>query len=137
MSNVDTPEDAVVALANGAEGIGLCRTEHMFFSRWGLWISGAACTGEDQASPSDCFSAPPPPSTSHFPPHARISPERISAVRRMIAATELGSPVTRDEALEELQGYQRGDFEGIFRCDSYCICFIPFIISLMDPGLRG
>ena len=35
LSNVDTPEDAVVARANGAEGIGLCRTEHMFFSRCG------------------------------------------------------------------------------------------------------
>ena len=28
----DTPEDAKVAVANGAQGIGLCRTEHMFFA---------------------------------------------------------------------------------------------------------
>ena len=34
MANADTPEDAKVARANGAQGIGLCRTEHMFFSRW-------------------------------------------------------------------------------------------------------
>ena len=34
----------------------------------------------------------------------------------MIAATELGSP-SKDEALEELKEYQRGDFEGIFRCE--------------------
>ncbi|MBK8010603.1 MAG: pyruvate, phosphate dikinase [Deltaproteobacteria bacterium] len=30
-TNVDTPEDAVIARRFGAEGIGLCRTEHMFF----------------------------------------------------------------------------------------------------------
>ncbi len=44
------------------QGIGLCRTEHMFFS----------------------------------------TPERIAAVRRMIAATELDSP-EKDEALAELK----------------------------------
>ena len=30
-TNADTPEDAVKARSFGAEGIGLCRTEHMFF----------------------------------------------------------------------------------------------------------
>lgn len=30
-ANAETPEDALVALKFGAEGIGLCRTEHMFF----------------------------------------------------------------------------------------------------------
>ena len=30
-TNADTPKDAKVALDFGAEGIGLCRTEHMFF----------------------------------------------------------------------------------------------------------
>jgi pyruvate,orthophosphate dikinase len=29
MANADTPEDALAARNNGAEGIGLCRTEHM------------------------------------------------------------------------------------------------------------
>ncbi len=31
-TNADTPNDAAVARAFGAEGIGLCRTEHMFFA---------------------------------------------------------------------------------------------------------
>jgi pyruvate,orthophosphate dikinase len=31
-ANADIPRDAVVARALGAEGIGLCRTEHMFFA---------------------------------------------------------------------------------------------------------
>ena len=30
-ANADTPHDAKVAREFGAEGIGLCRTEHMFF----------------------------------------------------------------------------------------------------------
>jgi pyruvate, orthophosphate dikinase len=30
-TNADTPRDALKAIAFGAEGIGLCRTEHMFF----------------------------------------------------------------------------------------------------------
>ena len=30
-ANADQPDQAAVALAFGAQGIGLCRTEHMFF----------------------------------------------------------------------------------------------------------
>jgi pyruvate,orthophosphate dikinase len=30
-ANADTPADARAAIKFGAEGIGLCRTEHMFF----------------------------------------------------------------------------------------------------------
>ncbi|MBC7539782.1 MAG: pyruvate, phosphate dikinase [Bacteriovorax sp.] len=32
-TNADTPDDAKVAVKFGAEGIGLCRTEHMFFEK--------------------------------------------------------------------------------------------------------
>ena len=32
MANADTPNDALTARDNGAQGIGLCRTEHMFFA---------------------------------------------------------------------------------------------------------
>lgn len=32
-ANIDTPEDARLALKLGADGIGLCRTEHMFFEK--------------------------------------------------------------------------------------------------------
>jgi len=31
-ANADIPRDAIQAKAFGAEGIGLCRTEHMFFA---------------------------------------------------------------------------------------------------------
>ena len=32
MTNADNPRDAQQAVDMGAEGIGLCRTEHMFFA---------------------------------------------------------------------------------------------------------
>lgn len=32
-ANVDTPNDAKLAVEFGAEGVGLCRTEHMFFAK--------------------------------------------------------------------------------------------------------
>ena len=32
LTNADTPEDALEARKNGAQGVGLVRTEHMFFS---------------------------------------------------------------------------------------------------------
>lgn len=31
LTNADTPKDTLIAKKFGAEGIGLCRTEHMFF----------------------------------------------------------------------------------------------------------
>ena len=36
-TNADTPEDAKVARGFGAQGIGLCRTEHMFFEGERIW----------------------------------------------------------------------------------------------------
>lgn len=36
-TNADTPEDSEVAAKFGAEGIGLCRTEHMFFEEKKIW----------------------------------------------------------------------------------------------------
>ncbi len=36
-TNADTPKDAATARAFGAEGIGLCRTEHMFFEGDRIW----------------------------------------------------------------------------------------------------
>ncbi len=36
-TNADTPNDSKIARAFGAEGIGLCRTEHMFFEGERIW----------------------------------------------------------------------------------------------------
>ena len=48
-ANADTPHDAKVARALGAEGIGLCRTEHMFFEEDRLpWVRQLILAQEEQ-----------------------------------------------------------------------------------------
>lgn len=44
--NADTPADAAQALAFGAEGIGLCRTEHMFFDEHRIFEMRKMITAE-------------------------------------------------------------------------------------------
>jgi pyruvate,orthophosphate dikinase len=87
-ANADTPADATKAREYGAVGIGLTRTEHMFFS-----------------------------------------PDRISAIRRMILAE---SPEERKLALDVLLPYQREDFKGIFRA----MAGLPVNVRLLDPPLH-
>lgn len=49
-ANADNPEDAKKALEFGAEGIGLCRTEHMFFDPERLDAVQEMIIAEDQAA---------------------------------------------------------------------------------------
>ncbi len=48
-ANADTPEDAVRALEFGAEGIGLCRTEHMFLGDRQPLMAAVILAEEDDA----------------------------------------------------------------------------------------
>jgi len=48
-TNADTPKDAAAARAFGAEGIGLCRTEHMFFEGDRIWAIREFILAENQA----------------------------------------------------------------------------------------
>jgi pyruvate,orthophosphate dikinase len=48
-ANADTPEDAVRAREFGAEGIGLCRTEHMFFGEERLPVVQEMILADDEA----------------------------------------------------------------------------------------
>ena len=52
-ANADTPEQAAEALALGAEGIGLCRTEHMFLEEDRLPIVRRMILAEDEDRASD------------------------------------------------------------------------------------
>jgi pyruvate, orthophosphate dikinase len=91
LANADTPEDCLVARNNGAEGVGLVRTEHMFFA----------------------------------------TPERISAVRRLIVALELGCAPSAAEALAQVEEFQTADFEGIF----LAMDGLPVTVRCLDPPL--
>lgn len=48
-TNADTPEDAKKARQFGAEGIGLCRTEHMFFDESRIMAMREMIVAEDEA----------------------------------------------------------------------------------------
>ncbi len=48
-SNADTPEDAKRSVAFGAQGIGLCRTEHMFFDKEKLIHFRATIVADSEA----------------------------------------------------------------------------------------
>lgn len=49
-ANADIPRDAKVARKFGAEGIGLCRTEHMFFDKQRLPLMQQMILSEDESS---------------------------------------------------------------------------------------
>ena len=49
-TNADTPRDALQARKFGAEGIGLCRTEHMFFEEERIFNFRRMITAEDEAT---------------------------------------------------------------------------------------
>jgi pyruvate, orthophosphate dikinase len=49
-ANADTPNDAKAAVRFGAEGIGLCRTEHMFFDEDRIQAVREMILADDQAS---------------------------------------------------------------------------------------
>ena len=49
-TNADTPKDSKAARAFGAEGIGLCRTEHMFFEGDRIWAIREFILAEDETA---------------------------------------------------------------------------------------
>ena len=114
-TNADTPHDAAVAVRFGAEGIGLCRTEHMFF--------------EDERIIS-------------FRRLILVA-EDVKDLRQQLAGVEgaaaeeirskLAGPLAQyDQAIAELLPLQRSDFEGIFEA----LQGRPCTIRLLDPPLH-
>ncbi|OYT71073.1 MAG: pyruvate, phosphate dikinase [Chloracidobacterium sp. CP2_5A] len=130
-TNADTPHDARVARDFGAEGIGLCRTEHMFFEgdridafRQMIMASG---TYQRLVAALDKISAD--------LERARGDADKATALeaeREKIAA-ELTTPAQLFKgALATLLPMQRSDFVGIFQAmDGF-----PVTIRLLDPPLH-
>src|SRR4051795_10452718 len=65
-TNADTPEDAVRARELGAEGIGLCRTEHMFMAEDRQPKMRAMIMAEDVDGRRDALAGLPPPQQEDF-----------------------------------------------------------------------
>ncbi len=109
-TNADKPEEAAQARGYGAEGIGLCRTEHMFregdrleIVRGAILVAGVATRAKAKTAAGEA-----------------LSDDEREAV------------TTFDAAMAELEVLQQGDFEGIFRA----MDGLPVVIRLIDPPLH-
>ncbi len=115
-TNADTPADAKAAVEFGAEGIGLCRTEHMFFE------------GERIVSFRKMILVAPEVKRLRDAISQENNPEKIEVLEK-----ELKSPLEEYlKALAELLPLQRRDFEGIFKA----LKGLPCTIRLLDPPLH-
>jgi pyruvate,orthophosphate dikinase len=109
-TNADKPEEAAQARSYGAEGIGLCRTEHMFREGDRLEIvRGAILVAFEATRAKDRRAA-----------GAELSPEESAIVEKF------------DAAMSQLEELQRGDFEGIFEA----MDGLPVVVRLIDPPLH-
>jgi pyruvate,orthophosphate dikinase len=109
-TNADKPEEAAQARSYGAQGIGLCRTEHMFregerleIVRGAILVANAATRAKAKRDAGEAFDA-----------------------------DEQKTVDTFDAAMAQLEKLQQGDFEGIFRA----MDGLPVVIRLIDPPLH-
>jgi pyruvate,orthophosphate dikinase len=107
-ANADYPRDAERARAFGAQGIGLCRTEHMFFE-------------EDQL-----------PTVRRMILNAHAATAAKGKAEADRSADERRAITTFDDALAELETLQTDDFAGLFRA----MDGLPVVIRLIDPPLH-
>ncbi|MHC4333885.1 MAG: pyruvate, phosphate dikinase [Planctomycetota bacterium] len=115
-TNADTPEDARRAREFGAEGIGLCRTEHMFFEGDRIWpVRQMILAADDYALMQDEMEA-----AESEKDKKAIQKEHATARKQF------------EGALKKLLPYQRKDFEGIFKA----MAGLPVTIRLLDPPLH-
>jgi len=109
-TNADKPEEAAQARSYGAQGIGLCRTEHMFREGERLEIVRGAILIANLAT-------------------------GLKTRRDMgenLTADETATVAQFDAAMGKLEALQQGDFEGIFRA----MDGLPVVIRLIDPPLH-
>jgi pyruvate,orthophosphate dikinase len=109
-TNADKPEEAAQARSYGAQGIGLCRTEHMFREGERLDIVRGAILIANQAT--------------------RLKTRRD--LGETLNAEETATVTQFDAAMGKLEALQQGDFEGIFRA----MDGLPVVIRLIDPPLH-
>ncbi len=109
-TNADKPEEAEQARGYGAQGIGLCRTEHMFREGERLEIVRGAILVANVATRAK----------------AKV------AAGEALSADETEALTTFDDAMAKLEVLQQGDFEGILAAMSG----LPVVVRLIDPPLH-
>jgi len=128
-ANADTPEDARKAREFGAQGIGLCRTEHMFFGENRIdYVRQMILVAADAKNLKAKL-------LSLQNELEKAPRDRQSAIRKEITKTkaELKHPQSLyTKALNALLPMQRGDFEKILTV----MDGLPVTIRLLDPPLH-
>ncbi|HET6260626.1 MAG TPA: putative PEP-binding protein, partial [Chloroflexia bacterium] len=130
-ANADYPRDAQKAVAFGAEGIGLCRTEHMFFEEVRLPVvrqmilSAAEATRLEEAV------------AVAQAEHDKAEEDKRGAAEEALrkaqqAATDSRAVHEYRDALTQLGEIQQGDFYGILKAMEGK----PTVIRLLDPPLH-
>src|SRR5579884_2048326 len=121
-ANADYPHDATRSREYGAQGIGLCRTEHMFFETERLPVVQRMILSADEATRFlDRVSAL---------ELAGADQKRIEEAR--LAANQSEAVRTYLEALATLEQVQKHDFKGILSA----MRELPVVIRLIDPPLH-
>ena len=115
-TNADTPGDAKRARDFGAEGIGLCRTEHMFFEGDRIWpVRQMILAADDYALMLE-----------------QIAEVETAKEKKAIEKEHAIAKKQFEGALKKLLPYQRSDFVGILKA----MAGLPVTIRLLDPPLH-
>ncbi len=128
-ANADIPRDAKKARSFGAEGIGLCRTEHMFFAEERLEHVVRMIIAAPRAKAlQDKLDARTKALAGASPSDQKALRTEIAALRRQLAHPK----VEYTGALAKLLPFQRADFRGLFQAmDGH-----PVTIRTLDPPLH-
>jgi len=133
-TNADNPEDSRRARMFGAEGIGLTRTEHMFFDQEGEEISRREnivkmILQSDAAAPILRRIADLENRLEGNPENEDLQKE----IEELMKEADV-IPAVKEyrDALDALLPFQRKDFEGIFEV----MDGLPVIIRLIDPPMH-
>jgi pyruvate, orthophosphate dikinase len=114
-TNADTPKDAQVGVKFGAEGIGLCRTEHMFFEGSRIVSFRRLILVAQEVK------------------ELRDDLEYAEGAKKKELLAQIKAPLKQyNKAISELLPLQRKDFVGIFRA----LKGMPCTVRLLDPPLH-
>ena len=129
-TNADTPGDARVARGFGAEGIGLCRTEHMFFEGNRIDLMRQMILGSlDYKRIEKSLDALAEELKRNLPADKR---KELLHQRKQLQKEIVEPKKLYIGGLDQLLKLQRKDFEGIFTAmDGY-----PVTIRTLDPPLH-
>jgi len=129
-TNADTPKDAAIARKFGAQGIGLCRTEHMFFADDRIDFVRQMILGSQEYKKLEKEIG-----TLEAELQRGVSPKKKKELTD--ALNKLKKAITEPQrlylgGLKELLRVQRKDFEGIFKA----MDGLPVTIRTLDPPLH-